>query len=401
MCQFSLIMRFYFERPHRKRRCLWASSGRDGRLRPASSERAAEDVDPAAGTSSGQDACVQSAAPRPVAPHLRPSAPMKPPLMKPRAAKVRRKVAGDREHVLARRVCLDAVVCGWSWPEPELLLRPAGLRWAALVLWVHHRLPTAGLRRDHVSSWLGLVVAEDAVSDRRGSARGRRVSAARAAGHQVPTTQREGGRWRCRRRRRCRADRGPGGPSDDLIPIIQSTSLLYFLRGGVWYYLISSGWAGWERSQRRIRNREWVDCDVTDPLNPLKPPPHKHIGTFYTFIGLLLQINDERATSGKASRLLFRTRSSTKKKKTIPKRCVILDVCLSEMFFCLFSRRFDVTDCDTGSLWCVFKDKETGCVCSTQIRSGVRFQSMKHCSCGKTLPCFVFFTFKPRDVGWL
>lgn len=83
-----------------------------GRLQPASSERAAEDVDPAAGTSSGRDACVQSTVPRPVAPHLEPSAPMKPPLMKPRAAKVRRKVAGDREHVLARRVCLDAVVCG-------------------------------------------------------------------------------------------------------------------------------------------------------------------------------------------------------------------------------------------------------------------------------------------------
>lgn len=75
-------------------------------------QRAAEDVDPAAGTSSGRDACVQAAAPRPVAPLPRPSAPMKPPRMKLRAARVRRKVAGDREHALARRVLLDGVVCG-------------------------------------------------------------------------------------------------------------------------------------------------------------------------------------------------------------------------------------------------------------------------------------------------
>lgn len=150
-------------------------------LTGASSERAAEDVDPAAGTSSGRDACVHT-----VAPHLELPALMGTFLMKP--ARVRRKVAGDREHVLARRARLDAVVCGWSWPEPELLLRPAGLRWAALVLWVHYRLPTAGLRRDHVSIGLGFVVAENAVFDRRGSAGCRCLFAARIAGHQVPTT---------------------------------------------------------------------------------------------------------------------------------------------------------------------------------------------------------------------
>lgn len=108
--------------------------------------------------------------------------------MKLLAARVRRKVARDREHVLACRVRLDSVVCGWSRTEPEPLLRSAGVRWSALVLRVHHRIPTAGLRRDHVSFGLGLVVAENTVFDRRGSARCRCLSAARTAGHQVPTT---------------------------------------------------------------------------------------------------------------------------------------------------------------------------------------------------------------------
>jgi len=90
------------------------ASGREAAASQRSSERAAEDVDPAAGTSSGRDARVQSAVPRPVDPHAHFPAPMKPPPMKPRAARVRRKVARDREHVLARRVCLDAVVCGRS-----------------------------------------------------------------------------------------------------------------------------------------------------------------------------------------------------------------------------------------------------------------------------------------------
>lgn len=86
------------------RLCQWQEGGY--------SQRAAEDVDPAAGTGSGRDARVQAAVPRPVAPLLQPSAPMKPPLMKPRAARVRQKVAGDREHALARRLRLDGVVCG-------------------------------------------------------------------------------------------------------------------------------------------------------------------------------------------------------------------------------------------------------------------------------------------------
>lgn len=77
-----------------------------------SSERASEKVNPATGTGSGRDACVRSAGPRAVASHLHPRAPMKPPLMKLLAARVRRKVARDREHVLACRVRLDSVVCG-------------------------------------------------------------------------------------------------------------------------------------------------------------------------------------------------------------------------------------------------------------------------------------------------
>lgn len=105
--------------------------------------------------------------------------------MKPPAARVRRKAAGDGDHVLARRLRLDAVVCGWLWPEPELLLRAAGLRWAALVRRGRRRLPAAGLRRDHVRFGLGFVVAENAVFDRRGSARRCRVFAVRAAVYQV------------------------------------------------------------------------------------------------------------------------------------------------------------------------------------------------------------------------
>lgn len=34
-----------------------------------------------------------------------------------------------------------------------------------------------------------------------------------------------------------------------------------------------------------------------------------------------------------------------------------------------------------------------------QIRSGVRFQSMKHCSCGKTLPCFFLVYNREKWAG--
>lgn len=77
-----------------------------------SSERASVKVRPSAGTSLGRDACVLSAVSGPLVLHLPLLASMKPPLMKARAAKVRRKVAGDTEHVLARRARLDRVVCG-------------------------------------------------------------------------------------------------------------------------------------------------------------------------------------------------------------------------------------------------------------------------------------------------
>ena len=212
----------------------------------ASAERAPKDADPAGGTSPGQDAFLQSALPRSDAPRLRPPAPMKPPPMKPRTDKARRKVAGHRGHVLARRVCLDAVVCGWSGPEPELLLRAAGLRWAALVLRIHHRSATAGPRRDDVCSGLGLVVAEDAVFDRRSSAGRRRLSAARTVGDQVP-----------------RAQPGPG--QEPVLTVYPPTRPDV---AGVWCYLMSWGWA------RGGRRRElWGGgCDVTEP-------PHLTVNT--------------------------------------------------------------------------------------------------------------------------
>lgn len=322
-----------------------------GRLQPASSERAAEDVDPAAGTSSGRDACSQSAVPRPVAPHLQPSAPMKPPPMKPRAAKVRRKVAGDREHVLARRARLDAVVCGWSWPEPELLLRPAGLRWAALVLWVHHRLPTAGLRRDNVSFGLGLVVAEDAVFDRRGSARRCCLFAARIAGHQV---QQHGG---CRRRqgRHHFPQSGLWTLTAGLIGIRfwAQTSPGCCICAGVWYYLILSGWAGWERSEWRIRNREWVDCDVTE--TPTPPNPLLINTLIRPFSPLLACFRGlmTRATCSRGRGSYFDLESI----KTIRKR-FLMSVCLlrgCSVWPVSNSSGVIWTDCDRGHFHSVFQ----------------------------------------------
>lgn len=180
--------------------------------------------------------------------------------MKPPAAKVRRKAAGDGEHVLARRLRLDAVVCGWLWPEPELLLRAAGLRWAALVPRGRRRLPAAGLRRDHVCFGLGFVVAEDAVFDRRGSARSRRVFAVRAAVHQVTAA-----------RSRSAEPFLDKNPADR----VQTRCIPPEL----WYSLIWPRWAG-----GRLRNREWVDCDVTTP-----PSPHcKHKLVYFRLYWLLL-----------------------------------------------------------------------------------------------------------------
>lgn len=135
-----------------------------------------------------RDVCVHAAVPR--APALPPPlpAPMKPPPMKARAAKVRRKVSGDTEHVLARRARVNRLLCDWSWPDPDSPLRVSGFRWPAAFFWVHHRVPSASPRRDHVSFGLGFVVAENLVFDRRGSARCRCLSAARTAGNQVERT---------------------------------------------------------------------------------------------------------------------------------------------------------------------------------------------------------------------
>lgn len=80
-------------------------------LHLARAQRSAEDVDPAAGTSIGQVAGVVADVSRQDARYIPSAASMKARPMTPRGAKVRRK-AGDREHVLARRVCLDGAVCG-------------------------------------------------------------------------------------------------------------------------------------------------------------------------------------------------------------------------------------------------------------------------------------------------
>lgn len=105
----------YFEvfprKLHYFQRCLYTYCRQTRCLHLARAERSAEDVDPAAGTSIGQVAGVLADLPRQDARHLPSAASMKPRPMTPRGAKVRRK-AGDREHVLARRVRLDAAVCG-------------------------------------------------------------------------------------------------------------------------------------------------------------------------------------------------------------------------------------------------------------------------------------------------
>lgn len=163
--------------------------------------------------------------------------------MKRPAAKVRRKAARDGEHVLARRRRLDAVVCGWLWPEPELLLWAAGLRWEARVLRGRHRVSTAGLRWDHVRFGLGFVVAENAVFDRRGSARCCCLFAVRIAVYQVTTTRTHS--------------------AEIIIQIISEQhvqSRCVFAE--VWNYLISPGWAGWEIK------KSWVAglwCNGTTP----------------------------------------------------------------------------------------------------------------------------------------
>lgn len=260
----------YFERLYRKRYCFHRWLYTDWRqthcLHPASTKRVAEDVDPVAGTSIGQVAGVLTDAPRQDARHLPSAASMKPRPMTPRGAKVRRK-AGDREHVLARRVCLDAAVCGWLWPEPEPLRRAAGLRWEHLVLWLHHRLPTAGLRRDHVSSGLGLLVAEDALPDRRGSAGRCCIFASRIAVHQV---HRPGRLDHRQTSVLCVAPRLRVLFKHPCVPVCS----LGVFSSGLWFYLMLSGWAGWVCVEQG--SREWVDRDVTKPPSPPQHPHHKH-----------------------------------------------------------------------------------------------------------------------------
>lgn len=111
-----------------------------------------------------------------------PAALMKPPLPNPNRAEGRTE---EREDVLARRVRVDPLVRAWAGPEQELLAGLLRHRRAALAVWLHHRVPAAGVRRDHVRVSVRHLVEENPLHHRGRAARRRCLFTTRAACHQV------------------------------------------------------------------------------------------------------------------------------------------------------------------------------------------------------------------------
>ncbi len=111
--------------------------------------------------------------------HLHPAALMKPPLPEPQRAEGRI----EERDVLARRLRLEPLLRAWAGPEQELLARLERLRGASVAVWVHHRLPAAGVRRDHVCVRIWLLVEKNALHHRGRAARRRCLFTTRAACH--------------------------------------------------------------------------------------------------------------------------------------------------------------------------------------------------------------------------
>ncbi len=111
--------------------------------------------------------------------HLHPVALMKPPLPEPQRVEGRI----EERYVLARRLRLEPLLRAWARPEQELLARLERLRGASVVVWVHHRLPAAGVRRDHVCVRIWLLVQKNTLHHRGRAARRRCLYTTRAACH--------------------------------------------------------------------------------------------------------------------------------------------------------------------------------------------------------------------------